>query len=43
MQNLFYGPTLGVVLGVNAMFPDVDGSELRLIAAGALVWRRPAR
>lgn len=33
------GPTMGIVLGVSAAFPGVDGIEQRLIAADWKVWR----
>jgi len=39
MADLNLGPTMGIVLGINAAFPGLDGVEFRLVAHNAKVWR----
>jgi len=39
MADLELGQTMGVVLGVNAVFPGLDGAEFRLIGCTDRVWR----
>lgn len=39
LGELSLGPTVGIVLGVDAAFPGLDGIERRLIRADAKVWR----